>query len=213
MTTTLTAQKREETGKASRRLIAEERMPAVVYGPKQETIHISIALPEFKKVLRDAGESTVIQLQGLSKTMQVLIHEVYRDPVTTEPRHADLYAIEKGAKVEVAVPLEFVGESMAVKLGANIVKVMHELPIEAEAADLPHEIEVDISALAAVGDQIHVKDLKLPNGVVATVDEDEVIALAQEVEVEPEEETAAEPDMDAIEVEKKGKDEEEQAGE
>ena len=207
MTITLTATKREETGKASRRLIEEDRMPAVVYGPKHAAEHISVSLPEFKKVLRDAGESTVIELTGLGSPVQVLIHEVDRDPVTTNPRHADLYAIEKGAKVEVAVPLSFVGESMAVKLGANVVKVMHELPIEAEATKLPHEIEVDITALAEVGDQIHVKDLKLPAGVEATVDGEEVVALAQEVEQEPEEDTTGEPDMDAIEVEQKGKEE------
>jgi len=208
MTITLNAQKREETGKPGRRALPEGQIPAIVYGPKQAAEAITVSLPEFKKVLRDAGESSVIELTGLGKTLQVLIHDVDRDPVTTLPRHADLYAIEKGAKVEVSVPLSFIGESMAVKLGANIVKVIHELPIEAEAADLPHEIEVDISALAAVGDQIHVKDIKLPKGVTATVEEDEIVALAQEVEVEPEEEAAGEPNMDQIEVEKKGKEEE-----
>ena len=206
MTTTLSAIKREETGKAYKRLADEERIPAVVYGPKHPVEHVSVSLPEFKKVLRDAGESTVIELTGLGKNVQALIHEVDLDPVTNLPRHADFYAIEKGAKVEVAVPLSFVGESFAVKTGANLVKVMHELPIEAEAADLPHEIEVDISVLAAVGDQIHVKDLKLPKGVITTVEAEEVVALAQEVAQEADEETAA-PDMDAIEVEKKGKEE------
>lgn len=212
MTFTLTATKREETGKAVRKLRESERMPAVVYGPKQETESITLSLPEFTKILRDAGESSVIELSGLGKSIQVLIHEVDRDPVTTVPRHADFYAIEKGAKVEVDVPLVFVGESPAVKAGANLVKVMHELPIEAEAANLPHEIEVDISILVEIGDQIHVKNLKLPAGVVATVEEDEVIALTQEVEQEPEEETAA-PDMDAIEVEQKGKEAEGDEGE
>ncbi|MEA2701876.1 MAG: large subunit ribosomal protein [Candidatus Parcubacteria bacterium] len=206
MTITLNATKRQEIGRASRKLAADDRMPAIVYGPKQKAEAITLSVPEFKKVLRDAGESSVIELKGLGSTLQVLIHEVDRDPVTTIPRHADLYAIEKGAKVEVAVPLTFAGESFAVKTGANLVKVMHELPIEAEAADLPHEIEVDISVLNAVGDQIHVKDLKLPKGVIAQVEEDEVVALIQEVEVEAEEETAA-PDMAAIEVEQKGKEE------
>lgn len=206
MTITLNATKREGNGRAGRRLLTDDQMPAIVYGPKQKAESITLSVPEFKKVLRDAGESSVIELKGLGSTLQVLIHEVDRDPVTTIPRHADLYAIEKGAKVEVEVPLTFVGESFAVKTGANLIKVMHELPIEAEAADLPHEIEVDISVLAAVGDQIHVKDLKLPKGVTATVEGDEVVAVIQEVEVEVEEETAA-PDMDAIEVEKKGKDE------
>ncbi len=203
--TTLTATPRTITGKTSVRLAKEGQMPAVVYGPKQETIAISIPLLDFKRILRDEGESTVIDLEGLGKPMQVLIHEVDRDPVTENPRHADFYAIVKGSKVEVAVPLSFIGESAAVKAGANLVKVMHELEIEAGAADLPHEIEVDISVLENVGDQIHVSDIKLPKGVTATVEGDEVVALVQEVESE---EATAGPDMDAIEVEKKGKTEE-----
>jgi large subunit ribosomal protein L25 len=139
--------------------------------------------------------------------MQTLIHEVDRDPVTNQPRHADFYALEKGKKVEVAIPLSFIGESAAVKAGASLVKVMHELEIEADASKLPHELEIDISTLAAVGDQIHVKDIKLPSGVTTPIDGEEVVALIQEVEVE--EESAPAPDMASIEVEQKGKGEEE----
>jgi large subunit ribosomal protein L25 len=209
----LTVTPRTITGKSSTRLAKSGQMPAVVYGPKQEALSISLPVLEFKRILRDEGESTVIDLEGLGKPIQVLIHEVDRDPVTSNPRHADFYAIEKGAKVEVAVPLSFIGESAAVKAGANLIKVIHELDIESSPADLPHEIEVDISSLENIGDQIHVKDLKLPKGVVAQVEEDEVVALIQEVDVEPEEDTSAAPDMDAIEVEQKGKGEDADATE
>jgi len=213
MTITLNATKREERGKQAQRLLAKDLMPAVVYGPNHEAEAVTLPRPEFAKILRDAGESSVIEITGLGSTFQVLIHDVDRDPVTTLPRHADLYAIKKGAKVNVAVPLTFVGESAAVKAGANLVKVMHELEIESDPSKLPHDIEVDITSIAAIGDQIHVKDIKLPAGVVAMVEGDEVVALAQEVAAEEPEETAA-PDMDAIEVEQKGKgDEEEAAGE
>jgi large subunit ribosomal protein L25 len=151
--------------------------------------------------------SSVVQLSGVSaEPLQVLIHDVDHDPVTSAARHADFYAIEKGAKVEVAVPLTFINESPAVKAGNNLVKVLHELEIEAAPADLPHAIEVDISVLANVGDQIHVRDIMLPKGVSLKVDADEVVALIQEVQ-EEKEEVAAPIDMDAIEVEKKGKEE------
>lgn len=198
---------RDQIGKTTTLLAKEGRMPAVVYGHKQEATPISLSVQDFSKILRDTGESSVLDLEGLGKPMQVLIQEIDRDPVTNIPRHADFLALEKGAKVEVSVPLSFIGESAAVKLGANLVKVLHELPVECAPADLPHEIEVDVSALAEVGDQIHVKDLTLPKGVVATIDEEETVVLAQEVEVE-EETPSAGPDMSAIEVEKKGKEEE-----
>ncbi len=204
---TLTAKAREEKGKRSQALLQTGFMPAVVYGPKQESTPITLSSKEFEKVFRTAGESSVIELSGVGAgTLQVLIHDVDHDPVTHVPRHADFYAIEKGAKVEVAVPLMYVGESAAVKEGHNLVKVLHELEIEAAPADLPHEIEVDISILAKVGDQIHVSDIKLPKGVALKIDAEEVVALIQEVQ-EEKEEVAAPIDMDAIEVEKKGKEE------
>jgi large subunit ribosomal protein L25 len=110
--------------------------------------------------------------------------------------------------VTVSIPLSFIGEAGAVKLGASLVKVIHELEVEADPSKLPHEIEINLEVLANIGDQIHVKDVKLPAGVVATMDPDEVVVLAQTTQEEPEEDTAA-PDMDAIEVEQKGKDSEE----
>jgi large subunit ribosomal protein L25 len=212
MTYTISASNRE-TGTRARALLKTGHVPAVVYGPKQESLSIALVRGEFEKILKEAGESSVIELAGVTKEpLQVLIHEVDLDPVTNLPRHADLYAIEKGAKVEVAVPFSFIGESAAVKAGANLVKVLHELEIEAAPADLPHEIDVDISVLANVGDQIHVRDIKLPSGVELKVDADEVIALVQEVKEEAEEAPAA-IDMDAIEVEQKGKTEEAEGGE
>ncbi|HVX90335.1 MAG TPA: 50S ribosomal protein L25 [Candidatus Paceibacterota bacterium] len=208
MVVTLTATKRAETGKRVSALFKDGKIPAVVYGPKQDATPITLSAGEFEKVFRSAGESSVIELTGVEAApLQVLVHDVDNDPVSHRPRHVDFYAIEKGAKVEVAVPLTFVGESTAVKAGNNLVKVMHELEIEAAPADLPHTIEVDISVLANVGDQIHVKDVKLPQGVVVNgIDGEEVIALIQEVQEEKEEAPAA-IDMDSIEVEQKGKDE------
>ncbi|HEX5774388.1 MAG TPA: 50S ribosomal protein L25 [Candidatus Paceibacterota bacterium] len=208
---TLQASARTATGKAARReAAAAGTMPAVVYGPKQEAFHVSILLQDFERILRNEGESTLIELAGLPKPVQVLIHDVDVDPVTSRPRHADFYAIEKGAKVEVAIPLSFVGESPAVKLGANLVKVLHEIEVEADPTKLPHDIEVDITTLAAEGDQIHVRDLTAPAGVTFVTDGDEVVVLTQAIEVEPEEETVP-LDMDAIEVEKKGKEGEDAA--
>ncbi len=204
---TLTAQARTETGKKSKALAASGLMPAVVYGPKQEAVSVSIPLHEFEAVLRHGGESSLIELSGLDKAMQVQIQELDRDPVTNVPRHADFYAIEKGAKVTMSLPLSFVGESEAVKLGANLVKVLHEVEIEADPSKLPSEIEVSIESLKAVDDRITVADLKAPAGVAILTPEEEVIAIAQAIEEETEEDSAA-PDMDAIEVEKKGKDEE-----
>jgi large subunit ribosomal protein L25 len=211
--TTLTAETRTQTGKAYRKFAtsqklssATEKMPAIVYGTKQKATPITVTLRDFQRILREEGESSVLELTGLGKTLQVLIHEIDLDPVTSVPRHADFYAIEKGAKVEMSVPLTFVGESAAVKAGANMVTILREIIVEADAAHLPHELEIDISVLENTGDQIHVSDIKLPSGVEMITEAEEVIALIQEVEIEPET-TDEVVDMSSIEVEKKGKSE------
>lgn len=205
---TLHATKREETGKAARRLREDGKMPAIVYGPDHAAEPITVSLTDFTKILRDEGESTVVEISGLGAGFQALIKDIDHDPVTNQPRHADLYAIKKGSKVTVSVSLSFVGESAAEKAGASIVKVMHELEVEADPSHVPHELEVDVTALANIGDQIHVKDVVLPKGVTTEVDPEEVVVLAQEVQQEVEETTEA-PDMDNIEVEQKGKADEE----
>ena len=168
---------------------------------------------EFKKAFKTAGESAILILKGLDEDKEVLVHEVDFEPVKGEPRHVDFYAIERGKKLTVTVPLEFVGESQAVKgLGGVLVKVMHELEIEVLPRDLPQHIDVDISAIVDFDTSIHVSDLKLPEGVEVTADAEEVVALANEAVEEVFEEPEA-VDMDAIEVEEKGKKEEGEDGE
>ncbi len=205
---TLDVTKRTALGKASKELLKKGEMPATVYGPKQEAISITVPVRAFQKVWKQGGESTVVILKGLGDEKETLIQEVSFDPISDLPRHADFYAIEKGKKVRVGVPIEFVGTSPAVKeLGAVLLKVMHELEIEVMPKDLPHVIEVDIAPLATMGSSLNVKDLKLPAGVTCLNNADEVVAMASEVKEE--EETAAPMDLSQIEVEKKGKKEEE----
>ncbi|MBU6320967.1 MAG: 50S ribosomal protein L25 [Patescibacteria group bacterium] len=182
------------------------KVPAVVYGATQASTPIAVDLAAFAKVLAEAGESSIVTLEGLGAPVPTLIHEVDLDPVTRTPRHVDFYAVTRGQKVEVAIPLEFVGESPAVKAGANLVKVMHELTVEADPMALPHELTFDVSALAEVGQQVRAGDVLLPAGVTLAVDADEIVALIQEVAEEPEEE-AAPVDLSTIEVEQKGKEE------
>jgi large subunit ribosomal protein L25 len=203
---TLMVEKRGKTGAPALRRAGS--IPAVVYGAHHASTPITVSAIAFLKVLREAGEATIVSLAGLGAPLPTLIHEVDLDPLTNLPRHVDFYAVTKGEKVEVAIPLSFVGVSPAVEAGSNLVKVMHELEVEADPMNLPHTIEVDISPLVAVGNKIHVRDLILPAGVTLEADPEDVVALIQEV-VEEKEEEVAPADIASIEVEKKGKEEEE----
>lgn len=205
---TLKVEKRNEGGGSAAVIRRAGSIPAVVYGAHQASMPILVSAIAFEKALKEAGEATVISLTGVGAALPALIHEVDFNPLTNRPRHVDFYAVTKGEKVEVAIPLTFVGESPAVDAGANLVKVLHEVEVEADPMNLPSTIEVDLSVLQAIDDQIHAKDLSLPAGVALVTDPEEVVALVQEVASE--EAAAAPADIASIEVEKKGKEEEQE---
>src|SRR5262245_51306486 len=127
----LAAQKRAEVGKVVKNIRRAGSVPAVVYGAHKESTPITLSAGEFDKIFKEAGEATIVALTGLGEEIPTLIHEVDLDPITNKPRHVDFYAVTKGQKVEVKIPIEFIGESPAVKAGANLVKVLHEIEIEA----------------------------------------------------------------------------------
>ncbi|KND49085.1 MAG: ribosomal protein L25, Ctc-form [Parcubacteria bacterium C7867-005] len=182
-------------------------IPAVFYGKKEPSTPISIKMVDFLKVWKEVGESSVVSLETANGPIESLIHDVDFDPVTDNPRHADFYVFEKGHKVEVDVPVEFEGVSLAVKdLGGTLVKVLHNLKIEAMPKDLPHNLVADISLLVDFQSQILAKDIKIPAGVTLLENSEEVVALVSAPREEKEEEVKP-LDLDAIEVEKKGKDE------
>lgn len=202
MTMTLQAQKREGTPSAIR---AQELVPAVYYGTGKDAVSITISLKEFNHVFKEAGETTTVALQIGGEKINTLIHDVQRDPLTGIASHVDFLIVDMNKEIEVPVPLEFTGTAEAEKNGlGTLVKVLHEVHIKALPAHLPHSLSVDISTLATLEDQIHVKDIVLPTGVSLVTDPEEVVALVTPF-VEEKEEVAFDPN--AIEVEKKGKEE------
>lgn len=211
MTLTLNAERRTKIGKVDS-LRKAGFLPAVYYGHKEAATAIQIKKSEFVKAWKEAGESTVVTIHTNEVDVDALINAVDIDPVTGEPRHADFYVFEKGHKVEIAVPIEFIGISPAVKdKGAVLMKILHELKVKAEPSNLPHQIDVDISLLVEFGDHIMAKDIVLPKGVELEENPEEVVANVSEPKEEKEEEIAP-VDLTQIEVEKKGKKDEEAGG-
>jgi large subunit ribosomal protein L25 len=212
MTITLEVKKREERGKQLRKLREAGVVPGVVYGPKEESVSLSVDGVQFEKVLREAGESSVVVLKGLGGDKEVLVQDVEFDPIKGKVAHVDFYALEAGKEITTNVPLVFIGESPALKVGGSVSRALFEVEVTCMPKDLPHDIEVDISSLEEIGASLHVSDLKVPNGVTIENESDDVVASVVEVEEEVEEEPEA-VDMDAIEVEQKGKEEGEGAEE
>ncbi len=204
MTITIKTDKREKIGKL-KVLRNEGLMPAVYYGHKKESTPIQIKKNDFIKAWKNAGESTVIKLNTPDGEIEALIHDIDINPITGEPRHADFYIFEKGHKVEIAVPLEFIGISPAVKdLGGVLMKILHEIKVEAEPSNLPHQIKIDISPITELEGQILAKDILLPKGVELMEHSEEVVVTVATPKAEKVEEEKP-VDLTQIEVEKKGK--------
>lgn len=195
--------RRDKTQKIEK--IKEEGfIPAVFYGRKEKSTPISVLKKDFLKVWKEVGESSVLTLENGSEKFETLIQDVDLDPITSLPLHVDFYVVEKGRKIKVKVPIEFVGISSGVKeQGGILVKVLHELEIEAIPKDLPHSIQVDISLLNVLGARIKAKDVKLPLNVLLITNPDEIVVAVSAPKEEKEE--VAPIDLSAIEVEKKGK--------
>ncbi len=204
MTFSLAVENRTERGKQLAKLRALGKIPAIMYGPKEEAVPLTVDKVTFEKVLKQAGESSVITLSGLATPKDVLVQDVSFDPRRGGVIHIDFYAVEAGKEITVDVPLEFVGEAPAVKLGGTLTKVLQEIEVTCTPANLPQHINVDVSSLDDFEKQIHVRDLAIPANVKVENDQDDVVALVQAVTEEAEAPVAA-IDMSAIEVEKKGK--------
>ncbi len=209
---TLTATKRSKTDKLAD-IRSNGMVPAVVYGAQVENTPISVSSVNFQKLFKVVGETSTIVLEisddkkGVKK-VDVLIHDMQVDPIKGFPIHIDFLAIDMNKPIEVAVPIEYTGLALGEKNGVGVlVKVLHEVEIEALPKDIPSSIIVDVTKLANLDDKIIVKDLVLTKGVRVITEEDEVVALISAIKEEVIEDTPV--DLSAIEVEKKGKKEEE----
>ncbi len=214
----LTAQKRTENATDVR---ASSKIPGVVYGPGVQPVSVSVSYNDFQKMYNQAGESTLIDLTVDSgKSVKVLIQDVQLDPLTHRMSHVDFRQIRMDKEISAAVELVFVGVAPAIKeLGGTLSTPMSEINIKCLPDRLMSSFEVDLSVLKSFNDSIYVKDLKLPEGVVCTDNDDTLIAKVAvsltEDEIKAMEEANAAPvDLSKIEIsEERGKKKEDEEAE
>lgn len=164
---TLPAEARERAGKgASRALRREGRVPAVIYGGKEEPLTIHVEERELRRQLGTGHfMNSIVMIEVGGKKLRTLPKDVAFHPVSARPLHADFLRLAKNARVEVAVPVVFANEpaSPGLKKGGVLNVVRHELELVCEADKIPAEIEIDVTGLE-VGDSIHISHVTLPEG-------------------------------------------------
>lgn len=178
-TASLNAEVRTETGKGvARKLRFAGKVPGVIYGHGREPQALSINAREFERLAeRVRITSTVIELALGGKTARTLVRELQRDPIKRTVLHVDFQELVAGEKVNVTVPLRFIGTPEGVKTGGGILEeIVHSLHVECDPANIPDHIDVDVSALT-IGHSLHVSDLTLPQGVEVTDDAEQTVAI------------------------------------
>lgn len=191
-------------------LRAQGIVPAVVYGTEKKPSLLSINEKEFVSIMKK-GHNAIIKLKYDKVEDSVIVKEIQRHVVTGKIIHVDFYRISMKEKIEVKVPLKFVGEAYGVKTQGGIIEHdIREFTVRCLPSDIPHEIVVDVTNLR-IGDSIRVKDIKVEK-VEIKEDAERIVASVITPKEEVVEKVAATPEGDKEpEVIAKGKKEEEGA--
>lgn len=178
MTIKMKADVRDVTGKKVKKLREEGLVPAVAYGHGVEPQNLWVNLLDLERVYAKAGESAIIELDVKGKKVNALIHDVQLDPMSGKFSHIDFFQVQMDEEVETEIPLEFIGESEAVKaLGGVLVKNMDEIPVKCLPANLPQNFKINLEKLKTFDDHITVADLKTSDKVEIMLEDNAVIAL------------------------------------
>ena len=179
-TLNLPAETRERAGKgASRALRREGRVPAVVYGGKEEPLSIHV---EEKLLIKQLSSghflNSIVEIEVGGKKLRTLPKDVAFHPVTDRPLHADFLRLSKNSTVHVNVPVIFANEeaSPGLKRGGVLNIVRHELELICDGNKIPEEIAIDVTGLD-IGDSIHISNVTLSDGSTSAItDRDFTIA-------------------------------------
>lgn len=188
----LSAIKREKIGKEfSKKLRKQGLIPAIIYGPRFQSLPIAVKSSELESILiKHKGETILFNLQlidGEPSKIQTILKEYQTHPVTDKIIHIDFLAIHEKETITIYVPLEFLGKPIGISKGGILEILLHELTIECLPSDIPDKIIVDISNLD-IGDVLHVKDIKVPEGIKIVDDPEEtVVTILTETKEEVEE--------------------------
>jgi large subunit ribosomal protein L25 len=180
-------------GKANKRLRKAGILPGNIYGHKEASIPIQIDEMTFDHMRREHGSRSILSLQLPNANSQTaIIRHVQRNPLTGRILHIDFTRVSMEERINVKVPLHFVGVAPGVKLeGGVLLPIVEALEVECRATDLVDAIEVDISPLTEIESSLHARDVRLPANYKLLSDANEVIVKVEAPRVEPVVEAAA----------------------
>ena len=175
----LEGQKREVIGKQVKALRRDGMLPVIIYGTGIEPIPVTLNTKDVFQVLKGVGANTLITITVDKKEHLCLVRDIQREVIKRDLLHIDFQAVSLDETITSTVPIVIVGEAPVIKKHeALLVTSLDEIQIEAKAKDLPDTIEVDVSGMMEIGDQILVRDLVIVGNVTILDDPDEIVVVA-----------------------------------
>ena len=198
----LSLEPRTVTGKNVKRLRREGLVPASICGKGIQSETFQLDAKTFDAVYRRVGRSALIDLQLPSGTQSAFVRQVQRHPVSQQYLHVDFRIVDLRIEMTADVPIVAVGENPLIERGDGILMLGHStVHVKGLPADLPQQVEIDISRIKDFTTSLHVRDLELGDKVQVLSPEDDMVAtisqsrMAAEEEAIAEEEQAGEPEL------------------
>jgi large subunit ribosomal protein L25 len=151
----------------ARRIRRDGKIPGVLYGPKTPPVPLELNKKEFSNRVAGLEGSHLVRLKSGSRALAdkvALVKEMQYHAITGEVIHTDLYEVDLTARIQVRVPLHFVGKAAGVVRGGILQPIVREIEVECLPLDIPEFFNVEVSALD-IGDSIHIEELPMPEGV------------------------------------------------
>ena len=169
----------------SRRLVATDHIPGVIYGHGMVPVKITVERRDLRVALAGpAGVNTILELQVGDAKYPAIVKELQRDPVKRVVRHIDFMQISLTELITMDIPVHLTGTAKAVLSEGGLVDAtVNTIQVRATASNIPNEILIDVTAMG-MQDVIRLSDVVLPNGVSAVGDPDLVVVTVLETKTE-----------------------------
>ena len=167
---------REAKGKKVAKLRKDGLLPGVVYGHGFEAIAVQAPKLAVEKAVRQAGGHAPVHLTIDGKRKIAMIKNIDVNPAKNSVRHVEFHAVKQNEKVEAEIPIKLVGvgESEAEKAGLIVLQTLETLKVKALPMELPEALEVSIVDLSEPNQHLTVADIKIPEGVEISEDNEEI---------------------------------------
>lgn len=185
----LSAEVRRVVSKSARSALRRSgRVPAILYGKGRDPLPLSVEQKELVKLVRAHRESGLVNLtisdDGKTTQQQAIYKEIRSSILKRQITHIDFQAIREGEKVHIKVAVVTKGNPVGVVAhGGVLVHTIQELDIFVLPTDIPEQIEIDVASLN-IGDAIHLKDLKLAEGIEIMHDLESIVVSVTHVREE-----------------------------